>query len=71
MQEIKEVDEIYANSPAPNLYKKRQLLQTELNLMYSADTATLLTQLKHKNYEYGEKSGTFWLNKLKKKPHLD
>lgn len=64
-EELIEIDRNYANSPTPDLYKKRQSLQTELNLLYTAETTKWLTQLRHKYYEYGEKTGKLLAQQIK------
>lgn len=64
-EELIEMDRKYANSPAPDLYKKKQSLQTELNLLYTAETTKWLTQLRHKHYEYGEKTGKLLAQQIK------
>lgn len=64
-QELKEIDRVYANYPTPDLYKRKQSLQTELNLLYTAETTRFLTQLRHKNYEYGEKTGKLLAQQIK------
>lgn len=48
-QELKEIDRVYANSPTSDLYKRKQSLQTELNLLYTAEMTKFLTHLRHKN----------------------
>lgn len=57
MDEIKHINQQYAIYPSPDLHKRKLSLQTELNLIYSAETTKLLTQAKHKFYEHGEKDG--------------
>lgn len=64
-QELVEADRVYACSPTPDLYKKRQSLQTELNLLYTAETTQLLRQSRHKYYEYGEKTGKLLAQQIK------
>lgn len=64
-EEIVETDRMYACSPTPDLYKKRVSLQSELNLLYTAETTKLLRQLRHKHYEYGEKTGKLLAQQIK------
>lgn len=40
-------------------------MQTELKLLYTNDTIRLLTQLRHKYYEHGEKTGSLLARQIK------
>ncbi|KAI9999450.1 hypothetical protein NQD34_018194 [Periophthalmus magnuspinnatus] len=62
---IKEIDRLYETSPSSDLYDKRQCLQTELNLLYTSETTKLLTQLRHKYYEHGERVGRLLASQIK------
>lgn len=63
--ELLEIDKEYAISPSSKLYKKKVSLQTELKLLYTNDTIRLLTQLQHKYYEHGEKTGSLLARQIK------
>lgn len=51
------LDKQYAVSPTPDLLSKRTSLQTEFNLLSTAEMTKLITRSRHKYYEHGEKIG--------------
>lgn len=64
-KEIAEIDKKYSVSPSPDLHKWKLYLQTELNLLYTTETTKLLTQVRHKHYEYGEKAGKILAHQIR------
>ena len=55
-QAILRLDEQYALSPDPKLYKERLCLQVEYDLLSTSKEERLLLKSRHKFYEYGEKA---------------
>ena len=55
--QLVELDKRYAVSPTPDLLVRRTSLQTEFNLLSTAETTKLINRSRHKYYEHGEGIG--------------
>lgn len=64
-QQILDLDQEHAKDPKPELIAKRIALQTEFNLLSTAETVKLIKQTKHRFYEHGEKSGRLLAHQIK------
>lgn len=64
-QQIKLVDNKYATSPSPSLYKDRLLLQSEFNSLSIKQTERLLLKTKQTYYEHCDKAGRLLSHQLK------
>ncbi len=65
IEQISEIDHQYALSPTTELLTKRITLQTELNLLSSAETIKLIHFSRHKYYEYGDKIGKYLAHQIR------
>ncbi len=63
--EISRLDEQYAKSPTPDLYKRRLKLKSELDLLSTNEIEGLLRRTRSVFYESGEKSGKVLANQLR------
>lgn len=63
--QIKEVDQRYAQTKSPELYKKRVELQTRFDLLSTHSIERQLLQSKSLFYVHGDKSGKMLANQLK------
>lgn len=63
--EISRLDEQYARSPIPDLYKNRLKLKSELNLLSTNEIEGLLRRTRSVFYESGEKSWIVLANQLR------
>ena len=57
LDEIKKLDNVYALSPSPALYKKRLQLQSQHDLCSTGKVEKLLLQTKQRFFEHGDKAG--------------
>lgn len=63
--EISRLDEQYARSPTPDLYKRCLKLKSELDLLSTNEIEGLLRRTRSVFYESGEKSGKVLANQLR------
>lgn len=66
-EDILHVDMSLAQTPSPDLYKQRLMLQTEFNLLSTKHITNLLNKTYHKIYEHGEKIGTTLAHQLRQR----
>lgn len=57
LDELFKLDETYAASPSPVLYKKRLVLQSEYNCLMTHEVERQLRQTKQRFFEHGDKAG--------------
>ena len=62
---IADIDEQYAITPTPELYKDRVVYQTEYNLLTTRDAERLLLKSRGNLYEHGDKAGRLLAHQLK------
>ena len=65
LNQINNIDNQYAKTPKPELYKKRLGLQTEFDLHSTYQAETLLLRTKSDHYEHSDKSGKVLANQLR------
>ena len=65
MERILQLDNIYAYSPSPNIYKDRLSLQAEFDVLSTNQTVDLLLKAKHFHYEYGDKASKLLAHQLR------
>uniref|UniRef100_A0A3B3HQU1 Reverse transcriptase domain-containing protein n=1 Tax=Oryzias latipes TaxID=8090 RepID=A0A3B3HQU1_ORYLA len=63
--DILQLDDMLANSPSSDLFKKRLALQTEYNLSTTRQIENLLNKCRYKSYEHGEKIGKTLAHQLR------
>lgn len=57
MQKITKLDNIYAVTPSPDIYKERQALQAEFDILSTSCVENLLLRTRSRYYEEGDKAG--------------
>lgn len=62
---ISQIDNIFADTPEPALYKERLYLQAEFNTLSSKSIEDLLMKSKTQQYQYGNKTGKLLAHQLR------
>lgn len=60
-----QLDNVYATSPSPNVYKDRLSLQAEFDNLTSVQTEDMLLKTRHAHYEYGDKPSKLLSHQLR------
>ncbi|KAI5105880.1 SH2 domain-containing adapter protein E [Silurus meridionalis] len=63
---ISQLNQSYASSPSPELYKQRVELQAEFDLLSTRDTECMLLRTRGSYYEYGDKPSRLLAHQLRR-----
>uniref|UniRef100_A0A3B5RAA6 Reverse transcriptase domain-containing protein n=1 Tax=Xiphophorus maculatus TaxID=8083 RepID=A0A3B5RAA6_XIPMA len=63
---ISQIDNLYAISPSPTLYKDRLVLQAEFDVLMTQHTTELLLQSGAQFYEHGDKAGKLLAHQIRR-----